>query len=113
MLETILGSSVAKKAIDFVGDALASKWKDRKQARDLLAQHKRRIMASRVTNNLYRELRALRDAFLQHGLADRNEASRKFFDKWLSDPVVELGWTPSGGWSQKRIAALHADLEAL
>jgi hypothetical protein len=113
MLETILGSSAAKKAIECVGDVLASKWKDRKEARNLLDLHKRRIIAVRVTNNIYRELRALRDAFLEHGLANRNEANRKFFDKWLSDPVVEMGWTPSGGWTQKRIAALHADLETL
>lgn len=113
MLETILSSSVAKKSIEFVGDMLASKWRERKQARNLLDLRKRRIIAARVTNNIYRELRALRDAFLQHGLADRNEANREFFDKWLSDPVVELGWTASGGWTQKRISGLHADLERL
>jgi hypothetical protein len=113
MLETILGSSVAKKFIEFLGQMLASKWKDRKQSRDLLDLHKRRIMAARVTNSIYRELHGFRDAFLQHGLADRNDANRKFFDKWLSDPVVELGWTPSGGWTRRRISALHADLEAL
>jgi len=113
MLETILGSSVAKKSIEFLGEMLTSKWKDRKQSRVLLDLHKRRIMAARVTNNIYRELRVFRDAFLQHGLADRNDVNQEFFDKWLSDPVVELGWTPSGGWTKRRISALHADLERL
>ena len=37
--------------------------------------------------------------------------NRRFFEKWLTDPVVEMGWTPAGGWTRERITELHRDLE--
>jgi hypothetical protein len=108
VLETILGSSVGK-----LGAELLSKWKERKEAQALLALHKRRILETRISNNRYAELRRLRDLFLQNDLANKNKENRAFFDKWLADPVVEMGWTPSGGWTLERISDLHADLEGV
>jgi hypothetical protein len=106
MLETLLSSTIAR-----LGGELVSKWKERKHVRALLDLHKRRIQETRISNNRYAELRRLRDAFLQFGLADKSAANQKFFDKWLADPVVEMGWTPSGGWTLKRISELHVDIE--
>jgi len=83
------------------------------QVRALLDVHKRRIRETRISNNLCPELRHLRDAFLQYGLTDRSEANRKFFDKWLTHPAVEMGWTPAGGWSSERISDLYADLDGV
>lgn len=108
MLETLLGSSIGK-----LGGELLSKWKERKQVYALLDLHKRRIRETQIANNRYAELRRLRDLFLQYDLADRNTGNRAFFDKWLADPVVEMGWTPSGGWNLSRIAKLHADLDSV
>jgi hypothetical protein len=79
----------------------------------LLELHKRRIRETRISNNRYAELRRLRDSFLQHDLADKSKENRAFFDKWLADPVIEMGWTPSGGWDLKRVAELHADLDGV
>jgi hypothetical protein len=106
-----IGSELAKKSIGRLADVVADKWKEFGEAARDLEQHKRRITSARVTNTIYAELHALREFFLQHGLAEKNGANREFFDKWLSDVVVELRWTPSGGWTTAKIAALHADLE--
>jgi hypothetical protein len=113
VIETILTSSVANRSIDFLGRTIVSKWKAHKQMGDLLGIHKRRILAARVTSSIYYELHLLRASFLQYSLTERNEANRRFFEEWLSDPVIELGLTPSGGWTLDRIAALHADLGGL
>jgi hypothetical protein len=82
-----------------------------KKVSDLIDLHRRRIKETRIANNYYAELRRLRETFLQHDLADKSAANRQFFDKWLADPVVEMGWTPGGGWTPERISALHADIE--
>jgi hypothetical protein len=79
----------------------------------LIDLYKRRIKETRVANNYYAELRRIRETFLQHGLADKSVENRQFFEKWSADPVVEMGWTPAGGWSLERIAALQADVEKL
>jgi hypothetical protein len=89
------------------------KAEDHKDVRAILDLHKRTIRETRIGNNLYRELGRLRDTFLQYGLADKSEANRKFFDKWLADLVVEMGRTPGGGWTSQRVSHLRADLEAL
>ncbi len=86
---------------------------NRKEVLATIDLHKRKIRETRIVNNLYPELRRLRESFLQHDLADRSDANRKFFDKWLADPVVEMGWSPAGGWTQKRVAELHNDLESI
>lgn len=84
-----------------------------KEFRTVLDFHRRRIQETRITNNLYAELRGLRDFFLQYGLADKSKMNRAFFDKWLTDPVVEMGWTPAGGWTPARVADLFGDLDRL
>jgi len=109
MLETLLGSQAAK----VLTDAVAGKWKKRREVHNKVELHKRRILSSRIANNIYRELYGLRETFLEHNLADRHDANRKFFDNWLADPVVEMGLSPAGGWTAKRIASLHADLEGV
>ena len=106
MLEALFSSSIAK-----IGGELLSKWKDHNQVRALLDQQKRRILETRISNVRWAELRRLRDAFLQYGLAEKSQANRKFFDQWLTNPVVEMSWTPSGGWTLAQISELHADLE--
>ena len=113
MLDTLLDSSLAKKSIEFVGNVLASKWKNRKRERELFEEHRRRILSARVTNNIYLELCGLRETFLRHAWTGRSKTNQEFFDTWLSDPIVEMGWTPSGGWTRERISALHADLETV
>jgi len=92
---------------------LSKRAKQRQDFRAVLDLHKRRIQATRITNNLYAELRQFREAFLQHGLADKSKINREFFDKWLTDPLVEMGETLAGGWTQARVAELHADLDRL
>jgi len=82
-----------------------------KEVSALLDLHKRRIKETRMANNYYPELHRLRETFIQHGLAERSTENREFFDKWLADPVVEMGWAPAGGWTLERISALHADIE--
>jgi hypothetical protein len=109
MLETWLGSQVAK----VLSDAVARKWKKHGEVHDKVELHKRRILSSRIANNLYRELYGLRETFLEHNLADKHEANRTFFETWLTEPVVELGLTPAGGWTEQRIAALHRDLHGV
>jgi hypothetical protein len=108
MLEALL-SSVASK----IGGEALSKWKERKQLTALLDQHKLAILAVRMAPNRWAELSRLRDFFLKHGLAKRNAANKEFFDKWLTDPVVEMGYTPGGGWTLEKIAALNSDVEKL
>lgn len=105
--------SLMSTATSKISGALLSKWNERKHVRVLLDLHKRRIRETRITNKYYSELRSLRETFLQYGLAEKNAANREFFDKWLSDPVVEMGWTPSGGWNSDRIVALRRDIEKL
>ena len=85
--------------------------KDNKVVSALLDLHKRRIRETRIANNYYPELHRLRETFIQHGLAEKSTENREFFDKWLADPVVEMGWAPAGGWTLERISALHADIE--
>ena len=85
--------------------------KENKEVSALLDLHKRRIRETRIANNYYAELHRLRETFIQHGLAEKSNGNREFFDKWLADPVVEMGWTPAGGWTLERISALHADIE--
>jgi hypothetical protein len=108
MWDSLLTTTASK-----IGGQLLSKWNERKHVCALLDLHKRRIRETRITNNYYAELRGLRETFLQHGLAEKNAANREFFDKWLSDPVVEMGWTPAGGWNVERISALRTDVEKL
>jgi hypothetical protein len=109
MIETLLGSQAAK----VLTDAVAGKWKKHREVHNKVELHKRRILSSRIANNIYRELYGLRETFLEHNLADKGDANRRFFDNWLADPVVEMGWSPGGGWTSKRIASLHADLEGV
>ena len=85
----------------------------RNEVRALIELHKRRILATRIANNYYPELNRLRNTFLQYGLVEKNVSGRKFFEKWLTDPVVEMGWSPAGGWTLARINDLHADVERL
>jgi hypothetical protein len=87
--------------------------KDSTDVNDLLNLHKRTIKETRIANNLYPELRRLRDSFLRHGLADKSKVNRNFFDAWLADPIVEMGLTPAGGWTRKKISELHADLDTV
>jgi hypothetical protein len=87
--------------------------KESKEVRALLDLHKRRIRETRIANNYYPELHRLRETFIQHGLSERSLENREFFDKWLTDPVVEMGWAPAGGWTLERITALHEDIEKL
>ena len=90
-----------------------SAWKQHKKVRAALGEAKRRILATRISNNLWTELRRLRDIFLRYGLADKNAANRQFFDKWLTHFVVEMGYAPSGGWTGDKVEALHRDLESV
>lgn len=108
MWDSLLTTAVSK-----IGGEFLSKWNECKQVRALLELHKRRIRETRIANHYYAELRRIRETFLQHGLAEKNATNRQFFDKWLSDPVVEMGWTPAGGWTVERISALRADIEKL
>src|SRR5271155_527096 len=96
-----------------LGGELLSKWKERKQVRAHLELQKRRIREVRISNNRYAELRQLWEIFLQHDLASKSKENRVFFDKWLADPVVEMGWTPTGGWNLERITDLHSNLESV
>jgi hypothetical protein len=109
MLETVLGSQAAKVLMD----AVTGKWKKHREVHDKVELHKRRILSTRIANNIYRELYGLRETFLEHNLMDKHDANRRFFDIWLSDPVVEMGWSPGGGWTEKRVASLHADLKGV
>ncbi len=79
----------------------------------MLELSKRRILSVRITNSYYPELSRLREVFVLHGLAERSEANRHFFETWLSHPAVEMGWAPCGGWTPKKIEALRADLETI
>lgn len=83
------------------------------ELRALVEEHKRTIRATRISNYIYRELSAFRKTFLRHGLADVSENYKNFFEKWLTDPMVETGATPAGGWTAARISELHADIETL
>ncbi len=104
---TVVVKEVVTKVI--VGATLRRK--DNKVVSALLDLHKRRIRETRIANNYYPELHRLRETFIQHGLAEKSTENREFFDKWLADPVVEMGWAPAGGWTLERISALHADIE--
>jgi len=83
------------------------------EARARIEMHKRTILATRIANNYYPELSRIRKTFLQYDLAERNSTNRQFFEKWLTDPVVEMGWSPAGGWTLERITELHADIERI
>jgi hypothetical protein len=109
MVETWLGSQAAKVVTDIV----AGKWKKHREVHDKVELHKRRILTSRIASNLYRELYGLRETFLEHNLMEKHDANRGFFDNWLANPVVEMGWSPAGGWTQERIAALRRDLKGV
>ncbi|HTU33885.1 MAG TPA: hypothetical protein VMF66_08795 [Candidatus Acidoferrum sp.] len=101
------GSELAKKSVGWASD----KFKEFTETARGLEQHKRRIKSARVTSTIYAELHAFRNFFLEHGLAEKNQENQRFFHKWLSDPVIERGWTPSGGWTAARVADLHQHLE--
>jgi hypothetical protein len=113
MLETILQTAAARKAMGLVGNRLIGSWKKRQGARESLELSKRRILSVRITNCYFPELTRLREIFVQHGLAERNDDNRTFFETWLSHPAVEMGWAPSGGWTIARIEALRSDLEKI
>ena len=59
------------QAAKIVTDAVGGKWKSNREVHGKLEVCKRQIRATQIANNLYRELRALRDLFLQHGLSYR------------------------------------------
>jgi hypothetical protein len=109
MLETWIGSEATK----LLADALAGKWRKHGVVHDKVELHKRRVLSSRISQNIYRELHSLRLIFIEHNLMTKHDTNRKFFDKWLTDPIVEMGWSPSGAWTQQRIAALRTDLEGV
>lgn len=81
--------------------------------RDLLELHCRRIRSVRLTHHFYSELRSLRDVFIEHGLTEEPKVNREFFDKWLNDPIVVSGYSPTGGWPKERITDLLAALDKL
>ena len=101
------GSEVAKRSRGWLTDRVKE---HTTTARDL-EHHKLRITSATVTTTRYAELHAFRELFLRHRLAEKSDANKEFFQKWLCDPVVELGWTPSGGWTVAKIDTLHSDLE--
>lgn len=84
---------------------------DRNEIRVLVEQHKRTIRETHLASNYFPELTRFRKTFLRYDLADKNAKNRAFFDKWLTHPVVEAGWSPAGGWTLERISELHADVE--
>jgi hypothetical protein len=104
---------LASQAAKIVADTIAGKWKKNHEVHQKLNFYKRRILSTRIANNFYRELSALREIFLEHALADKYDVNLRFFEKWLSDPVVEMGWTPAGGWTKERIAELFRDLQGV
>lgn len=114
MLDTIIETAVAKKAMDLAmdlfGDKLTGDRKKRREAREALELIKTRILSVRIANNYYPELSRLREIFIRYGLTDRSDDNRQFFETWLSHPAVEMGWAPSGGWTVPRIEALYTDL---
>jgi hypothetical protein len=79
MLDTILETVAARKAMDLVGDRLIGSWKKRREAREALELSKRRILSVRIANCYFPELTRLREIFVQHGLAERNDHNRRFF----------------------------------
>lgn len=99
--------------IENIGAQFVLKWIERKKAKALLDHQKRRILETRISHVRWAELHQLRDLFLQFDLADKCVGNRKFFVKWLTNPVVEMGWSPGGGWTLNGISELHADLESV
>jgi hypothetical protein len=105
--------SLASDAVKLVTDSLLGKWKKHDEAREKVELYRRRIRSTRIANGIYRELHGFREVFLEHNLADKYDANRRFFEKWLTDPIVEMGWTPAGGWTRERITELLRDLEGV
>ena len=103
--------SLASQAVKLLTNAVAGKWKANREVHEKVELCKRRIRATRVSGNIYRELYGLRQVFLDHDLGDKYDVNRRFFDKWLTDPVVEMGWAPSAVWTQAKIFQLHRGLE--
>jgi hypothetical protein len=110
MLDAILESAAAKKAMDIFGDKVLGKWKRRREAHEALELSRNRILSVRIANNYYPELTRLREIFIRHGLSNSNDDNCRFFETWLSHPAVEMGWAPSGGWTAAKIEALRVDL---
>src|SRR5690348_172886 len=70
--------------------------------REVIAYHKRCILAATAAPVFYRELAEFRKVFLQHGLAEISEAHKNFFDVWLNDPMIQMGFTPGNAWPKER-----------
>ena len=108
LLETILSSAAGKAAIEAL-----SKWNKQGEVRALVEEHKRRISATRISNNHFAELTRIRETFLKYGLAEKSASNEQFFKTWLTHVAVEMGWTPGGYWNREKIEALHADVERI
>jgi len=93
-------------------DALAAWGRPRRERRANLDKLKREILSVGVKHLYPERLQKLRELIVANGL-DSAPGFSDFYDRWLTDPVVEIGEPVSGWHSDEKIAQMRQEISAL
>jgi hypothetical protein len=98
----------------FVGFFLEriSNWlSERKKFKEEFAEIKNSIYATTITNNLISQLLLLKQFYIRHCDLLKKTGNNNFYQKWLTEPLVEEAFQGIGYWTSDKVKEMNNDLD--
>jgi len=86
--------------------------KDRRRIKEEFYEIKGVILYGVTTNEIPRNLNALRRFYVKNSHKLKNELFHQFYEKWLHDPLIERG-QPALSFDKEKTEAMFSDLEQI
>jgi len=97
--------------LGFCLQLLANHLNEKKYVRKEFAEIRKSIYSTTIANNLFLELKKMKQYFIRHPELLKKTENQTFYEKWLTIPFVDEGFTGSGFWSKEKLEEMKRDLD--
>jgi len=84
---------------------------ERKRVRGEFFEIKNSIYATTIMNNLFPQLLLLKQFFVRHPQLLKKQGNNDFYQKWLTEPLVEESFRGIGYWNREKVEEMFRDLD--
>lgn len=112
-MDTIINGviNITGVVIGFFLQQFANYLSDKKRIKQELSGIKNSLYSVTIANNLFPELLKLKQFFVRNQKYLRKPENNHFFQRWLTEPLVEEAFTGVGYWNKERIEEMFRDLD--
>ncbi len=97
--------------LGFFLQLFSNRLSERKQVKEEFSEIKNSIYSTTVNNKLFPELLRLKRFFIRYPKFLKSHENNDFYQKWLTEPLVEDVFTGIGYWDKVKIEEMFRDLD--